>query len=61
MCLNDISIVALAKTLNLPVVHMESWVPEDNQTKRRIPNICALEGVAHLRFNEFLRAEKLKW
>ena len=54
--LKDLTIVALAKTLGLPVVSMEkSALPSD--TKRRIPDICAAESVPHHSFNEFLRLE----
>ena len=60
VCLNDISIIALAKTLGLPVVSMEERVTAGSK-KLRIPDICDLEGVAHLGFNEFLRNEKLRF
>ena len=60
ICLNDLTIIALAKTLGLPVVSMERLVSEGPGTKkRRIPNICKAEGVEHLSFNDFLRREKL--
>lgn len=60
--LNDLSIIALAKTLGLPVVSMEDMVPEHaGSIKRRIPNICAAEKVAHLNFNAFLRNEKMSF
>lgn len=56
--LPDLSIVALARTLNLPVVSMEvTALPSPD--KRRIPDICNLEGVAHHTFNEFLRIERI--
>ncbi len=61
ICLNDLSIVALAKTLNLPLVNMESFVPELSPNKRRIPNICKYDGVLPLTFNEFLRKEGFKF
>ena len=62
ICLNDLTIIALAKTLQVPVVSMESFVREDQATKkRRIPNICKLEDVEHLWFNDFLRREHLKF
>lgn len=60
---NDISIIALAKTLNLPLVSMEKSAtasPTPSQKKRRIPDICQLEGVTHLDFNDFLRAEGIQ-
>lgn len=61
VCLNDMSIIALAKTLRLPVVSMENRLLDLAQsTKRRIPNICDAEEVTHLTFNEFLRRENFK-
>lgn len=60
--LNDLSIIALAKTLGKPVVSMEDFVPESaGSIKRRIPNICRAEGVPHLTFNAFLRNERLSF
>lgn len=59
--LNDISIIALAKTLNLPVVSMESAVNNDASQKRRIPDICKLEGIKHMYFSDYCRAEGLKF
>ncbi|NKL03116.1 DUF4411 family protein [Rhizobium leguminosarum bv. viciae] len=62
ICLNDMTIIALAKTLGLPVVSMENPVKETGQTsKRKIPNICLAEGVEHLTFSDFLRREKLSF
>jgi hypothetical protein len=55
--LNDISIICLAKTLNLPLVSMEIRIEPANTSKRRIPNVCDLEGVEHLTFNDCLRRE----
>lgn len=60
VCLKDISIIALAKTLRLPVVSMESLVRDHNSSKRRIPNICNMDGVVHKTFSEFCRLENLK-
>jgi Domain of unknown function (DUF4411) len=57
--LNDISIVALAVTLKLPLISMEALSGQQSLTKKRIPEICQLEGVKHMTFNEFLRAEKI--
>ncbi|MEG3617383.1 DUF4411 family protein [Magnetovibrio sp. PR-2] len=54
--LNDISIIALAKTLELPVISMEVLI-QTSPKKRRIPNVCKIEDVTHLTFNDFLRAE----
>ncbi|MCK1283440.1 DUF4411 family protein [Bradyrhizobium sp. 44] len=59
--LNDISIIALAKTLKLPVVSMEVAVNNDTSAKRRIPDICKLEGVQHMTFSEYCRAENLRF
>ena len=56
--LPDLTIIALARTLALPVVSMEvTALPSPD--KRRIPDICSLEGVAHHTFNDFLRIEKI--
>lgn len=62
ICLNDITIIALGKTLGLPVLSMEALVPEDvGSKKRRIPNICKAEGVAHVTFNDFCRTQNYKF
>lgn len=54
VCVNDISGVALAKTLNLPLVSMETSAT-NSPKYRRIPDICRLDGIEHLDFNQFLR------
>jgi hypothetical protein len=56
VCLNDISIIALAKTLRLPVLSMEKPVDKSSK-KRHIPDICVAEGVTHISFNDFCRKE----
>lgn len=56
---NDISIIALAKTLDLPVMSMEKRKAAQTDYKRAIPDICDLESVEHLTFMELLRAENL--
>lgn len=56
---NDLSIIALAKTLDLPVVSMEKRKATQTARKRAIPDICDLESVEHFTFMEMLRAEKL--
>jgi hypothetical protein len=61
VCLNDLSIIALAKTLEIPVVSMESEVRNDASQKRRIPDICKLESVEHLLFSDFCRREGLRF
>lgn len=61
ICLNDLSIIALAKTLGLPLVNMEAFVLEQSPNKRRIPNVCKYEDVESLTFNEFLRKEGFKF
>jgi len=58
--LNDITIIALAKTLKLPVVSMEKRKAHQTEKKRAIPDICDAENVTHMTFNEFLRAEGIK-
>lgn len=59
--LTDLSIISLAKTLNIPLVNMESLISEASPSKRRIPNICKYEGVQSLTFNDFLRKEGFKF
>jgi hypothetical protein len=60
--LNDLTIIALAKTLGLPVVSSEkkTSVDQDSNKRQKIPDICDKEGVAHLNFNDLLRAENIK-
>ncbi len=58
--LNDISIVGLAKTLNRPLVSMEKKTLMVSPVKRRIPDICELEGIEHCTFSEFPRREGIK-
>lgn len=60
VCLNDISIIALAKTLRIPVLSMEKPVDKSSK-KRHIPDICLAEGVTHLSFNAFCRKEGFKF
>lgn len=56
--LDDLSIVALAKTLDLPVVSMEGFDGgQTSPTKMRIPRLCICEGVPHRTFIELLRQE----
>lgn len=52
--LNDVAIVALAKTLKLPLINMEAKSFQTSDTKIRIPGLCRLEGVEPLEFNDFL-------
>ena len=59
VCLNDMTIVALAKALKLPCVSMEGTAMS-SPTKRKIPDICKMDGIDHLTFSEFLRAEGIK-
>jgi hypothetical protein len=60
--LNDLTIIALAKTLSLPVVSGEkkTSVDQDSAKRQKIPDICDKEGVDHLSFNDLLRAEEIK-
>jgi hypothetical protein len=60
ICLNDLSIIALGKTLGLPVVNMESYIMQIDARVRRIPNVCQSESVEPLTFNEFLRRERFR-
>src|SRR5262249_2982571 len=60
VCLNDISIIALAKALDIPVVSMEGRVTAGAK-KLHIPDVCDRESVEHLDFSQFLRREKLKF
>lgn len=55
---NDISIIALAKTLGIPLVSMEKSAGA-SPSRKKIPDICALEKVTHLTFNDMLRAEQI--
>lgn len=55
--LNDVSIIALGKALALPVVSMEAMPGQISERKKRIPEVCRLEGVLHYDFNDFLRKE----
>jgi len=54
---NDVSIVALAKTLKLPVISMEDDTFQTTQKRMRIPGLCRAEKVTHMTFNDFLKAE----
>jgi hypothetical protein len=56
--LDDVSIVALAKSLSLPVVSMEGFDGgQQSDKKMRIPRLCDCEGVTHYTFNDLLRLE----
>lgn len=59
VCINDVSVVALAKTLNLPLVSGEVTAGPSPK-KRKIPDVCKLEGVTHFDINDFLRAASIK-
>ncbi len=57
----DFSIVILGKALALPVISMELPCAQNLHTKScKIPDVCSAEGVLHMTFNEFLRAEGIK-
>jgi hypothetical protein len=58
--LTDISIIALAKTLKIPVVSMEKPVTSQSK-KMHIPDICKIDKVDHLSFSEFCRKENMKF
>lgn len=57
----DLSIIALAKTLGLPLLSMERKVGEASPNKRRIPDICGYEKIDHVEFSDFLRHEGMKF
>ena len=56
ICLRDMTAVALAKSLRLPLVSSESSAG-DSPKHKRIPDICALENVVPYSFNDFLKIE----
>ena len=56
VCLNDLSIVALGRSLRLPVICSEVPVGPGGKW-RKIPNVCQIESVEHITFNDFLRRE----
>jgi len=56
ICIPDLSAIALAKTLGLPLVAMESSAAGSLKHKR-IPDICDLENVISYSFNDFIRIE----
>ena len=58
--LNDLSIIALGKSLSLPVVSMEKPKAHMSDKLRQIPDICDAEKIPHMTFNDFLRAEGIK-
>jgi hypothetical protein len=58
--LTDMTIIAMAKAMHLPCISMEHRVLEANAKKQKIPNICDREGVHHMTFNGFLRAEGIR-
>jgi hypothetical protein len=60
--LKDLTIVALAKTLNLPVVSSEKKLSamQESDKRQKIPDICDKEGVEPMTFNDLLRAEGIK-
>jgi uncharacterized protein DUF4411 len=53
---NDLSIIALAKTLGLPVISSEKKLhgPQDSKKRQKIPDICDKEGVPHMTSMIFL-------
>lgn len=60
--LNDLTIVALAKTLKIPVVSSEKRLSAmgDSEKRQKIPDVCDKEGIEHKTFNDLLRAEGIK-
>ena len=58
--MNDLSIIALAKAMALPVISMEKRKAHQTDKARQIPDICDIESVPHMTFSDFLRAEGIK-
>jgi len=60
--LTDLTIVALAKTLSLPLVssEKETRIDQDSGKRQKIPDVCKKEQVIHLDFNDLLRKEAIK-
>jgi hypothetical protein len=60
--LNDLTIIALAKTLNLPVISSEKKLNamQESEKRQKIPDICDKEDVPHMSFNDLLRAEGIR-
>lgn len=60
--LNDISIIALAKTLNLPLLQEEkpTRTNQSSTIRMKIPDVCSAEDVKFISFNDFLRAEGIQ-
>ena len=60
--LKDLTIIALAKTLKLPVVSSEKRLNalQDSEKRQKIPDICDKEGIEHMSFNDLLRAEGIR-
>jgi Domain of unknown function (DUF4411) len=59
--LNDLSIIALARTLNLPLLSMEKRKGDASPNQRHIPDICGYEKIDHIDFSDFCRREKMKF
>jgi len=59
---NDLTIIALAKTLKLPVISSEKKLNalQESEKRQKIPDICDKESVVHMNFNDLLRAEGIK-
>jgi hypothetical protein len=59
---NDLSIIAFAKTLGLPVISSEKKLhgEQDSKKRQKIPDICDREDVLHMTFNDLLRKEGIK-
>ena len=58
--LNDLSVIALGKTLDLPVISMEKRKAMNSTVRKGIPDICDAEEIKHMDFNELLKAENIK-
>lgn len=56
ICLRDLTAVALAKSLKLPLISSESSAG-DSPKHKRIPDICELENIVTYSFNDFIKIE----
>ena len=61
--LNDLSIVAMAKVVALPLISMEKRNLHGNSstTKMRIPDLCDREGIKHLSFLSLIKDWKTRY
>lgn len=59
--LKDLTIIALAKTLDTcSRSEKKTNIDQASDKRQKIPDICGQEGVVHMSFNELLRAEEIR-